>query len=68
MAEKNPVTLIQNANGQVVAVKMGGGAAVPVMIAGPQFSAGQINLTLTVPNVDFSYEMQGQEPTPPAAS
>ncbi|MFH6783612.1 MULTISPECIES: hypothetical protein [Methylobacterium] len=53
---KTPVTLIQNAAGAVVAVRIGGSDPIAVQHAGPVVGIGVMNLALTVADVDISYE------------
>ncbi|MFE1598174.1 hypothetical protein [Methylobacterium sp. ID0610] len=62
MAEKTVVTLVQNAAGQTVAVKIGGSEAIPVLLAGPIVAPGQMNCSITIANVEFAYETADAAP------
>ena len=57
MAEKTNITVVQNASGQPVAVKIGE-ARVPVTVAAPIMLPGRTGFTLTIADVEIAYEQE----------
>lgn len=56
MDTRTAVTLIQDTSGNVIRIRVGD-QEVPVMHAGPVVGPGQMNLVLTIKNVDLRYEL-----------
>lgn len=55
MAETTAVTLVQNAQNQITAIRIGE-TTIPVLTAGMIPGAGCTNLTVTIANVAVTYE------------
>lgn len=52
---KTKITVLQDANGAVKAVRING-VEIPVVHCGPAMGAGQMNFVLTIGDVEIDYE------------